>query len=346
MPDSKPFVTQRDLARKLGVSNATISLALRNSPRIAEPRRKEIQEMAEKLGYQPNTAAVALSYNKRTSKNIPIHASLAWLNLWPWPEDLRKLALFEAYWNGATACAEKFGYRLEEFALTGKSPSRLEKILVARGIKAVMLTSQHYQHPVDFQDFHWEKFSAVRTSRLPLNPALHTVTTDQYSNTMLAIDQMRAKGYKRAGFISFGATLGDRIWRFESGYLTGQQEIPESQRLPVYRLDAEDPASRAGLGVWMKENRPDAVLTLHPNVREILESLGYRAPDDVGLATVNTMDCNIEAGIDQNAAEIGRCAVLQLLSQLHDNDTGIPLNMREILIKGRWIDGPTLPDLR
>jgi LacI family transcriptional regulator len=344
MPDSQPLITQRDLARKLGVSNATISLALRDSPRIAEARRKEIQAMAEELGYRPNPSAVTLSHNKRTSKTTPIHSSIAWLNLWPEPDALRQIKLFGEYWKGGEACAEKFGYRLEEFALAGTSARLIEKILSARGIEAVLLSPQHYQHKVDLRDFRWENFCAVRTSRLPLEPALHVVTTDQAANTMLAIDQMRAKGYNKIGFINYGQTPGDRIWRFESGYLTIQQELPERERLPVYRLESSDPASRAGLAKWMKLHRPDALLTLHANARETLESIGYRVPDDVGLAAVNTLDCQIEAGIDQIPAEVGRCAVLQLLSLLHDNDRGIPANMREILIKGRWVDGPSLPD--
>lgn len=344
MSEFLPIVTQRDIAKALGVSNATISLALRDSPRIAEARRREIQAMAEQMGYRPNPAAVTLSYNKRTSRTIPIHASLAWLNLWPNPEDLRKNSFFGDYWQGARTCAEKFGYRLEEFALAETSAPHIEKILTARGIDALLLSNQHYRFPIDLQGFRWERFRAVRTSSQPLEPALHLVTADQSANAMLAIDRIRAKGYQRVGFIAFAQTPGDRIWRFESGYLTVQQELPEADRLPVYRLEASDADSRAGLGKWMKQHRPDAVLTFHGEAREVLESLGYRAPDDIGLAALSMPECQIEAGIDQNAVEIGRCAVLQLLSLVHDNDCGIPENMRETLIKGRWVDGPSLPD--
>lgn len=344
MPDSKPVVTQRDLAKRLGVSNATISLALRASPRIPEPLRRKIQAMAEEMGYHPNSAAATLSYQKRLSGHVPIRASIALLNLWPEPEEIWKIRLFDGYRKGAAACAEKFGFRLEEITLAGSTSRSIEKVLLARGVDAIILSPQHYRHPVDFRDFHWEKFSAIRTSRLPLEPALHLVTTDQSGNTMLALDHIMANGYKRVGFINYGKSQGDRIWRFESGYLTVQQELPESDRLPVYRLDSPDEASRAGLKDWMRKHRPDAVLTLHSDAREVLEALGYRAPDDIGLATVNTMDCDIDAGIDQDAAEIGRCAVLQLLSLIHDNERGIPDPMREILIKGRWVDGMTLPD--
>jgi LacI family transcriptional regulator len=346
MDNSVPNVTQRDIARALGVSNATVSLALRDSPAIGEDRRREIQTMAEKMGYRPNPVAAALSYQKQFSKQASVQASLAWLNLWPesGTKGVAKIRLFEEYRRGAEACTKKFGYRLEEFSLARSSARRIEEILLARGVNAIILSPPHFRYDVDLSGFQWEKFSAIRASRLPVEPALHLVTADQSSNTMLAFDQILAKGYKRVGFINYGRSEGDRIWRFESGYMTVQQELPPRERLPVYRLEASDVSSREGLRKWMKEQRPDAIITLHPNAREVLEPLGYRCPDDVALVTVNTMDCDIDAGIDQDPAEIGRCAVLQLLSMIRDNERGIPRSMREILIKGRWVDGITLPD--
>lgn len=346
MSGSLPIVTQRDIARELGVSNATVSLALRDSPRIPEARRREIRELAEQMGYRPNPAAAALAYQKRSSGKIPIHASLAWFNLWPRPEELRMSPLFDAYWRGASECAEKFGYRLEEVCLAGSTGRRVEKILKTRGVDGIVLSPGDYRSPMDLRDFRWEKFRAIRTSRLPLEPALHLVTADQAGNTMLAVDRIRAKGYKRVGFVCFARSPGDRNWRFESGYLTVQQEMEEDERIPVYRLDAGDPASRSGLAAWLAKYRPDALLSLHPELREILVSLGYDVPGDIGLAALNVADCHIDAGIDQNPREIGRHALLMLLSMIHDNDYGIPENPRETLIKGRWVDGPTLPDRR
>jgi LacI family transcriptional regulator len=346
MRESVPNVTQRDIARALGVSNATVSLALRNSPAIGEDRRREIQAMAEKMGYRPNPVAAALSHQKQFARHSSIQASLAWLSLWPesGTKGVAKSGLFEDYRRGAEACTAKFGYRLEEFSLVRSSARRIEEILSARGVNAIILSPGHLDYGLDLRGFPWEKFSAIRTSRIPAEPALHLVTPDQSSNTMLAFDQILAKGYKRIGFINFARSRGDRIWRFESGYMTVQQELPPHKRLPVYRLEASDASSREGLRKWMREQRPDAIITLHPNARDVLEALGYRCPDDVALVSLNTMDCDIDAGIDQDPKEIGRCAVLQLLSMIRDNERGIPKSMREILIKGHWVDGLTLPD--
>jgi DNA-binding LacI/PurR family transcriptional regulator len=55
------------------------------------------------------------------------------------------------------------------------------------------------------------------------------------------------------------------------------------------------------------------------------------------------LDGNADAGIYQNSDEIGKTAVQLLISLIHLNERGIPAIPREVLIKGRWVDGSTLP---
>ena len=94
---------------------------------------------------------------------------------------------------------------------------------------------------------------------------------------------------------------------------------------------------------WLKREKPDAILSEHPRMYDLLTKCGLRVPEDIGLATTTVLDGNADAGIDQHPEEIGRVAVLQLLSLIHDNDCGIPRIPREILVQGTWVDGLTLP---
>lgn len=47
-------ITSRDIADKLGISQSTVSLALRDDPRIKDETRQKIKEMAQQLGYTPS----------------------------------------------------------------------------------------------------------------------------------------------------------------------------------------------------------------------------------------------------------------------------------------------------
>ena len=55
------------------------------------------------------------------------------------------------------------------------------------------------------------------------------------------------------------------------------------------------------------------------------------------------LDGNADAGIDQNPEEIGRVGLLTLVALVNDHDCGVPLNSRQILVEGTWVDGSSLP---
>ena len=53
--------TIKDIAASLGVSLSTVNKALYGKPGVGEQRRAEVLDAAEKLGYQPNRAALSLA---------------------------------------------------------------------------------------------------------------------------------------------------------------------------------------------------------------------------------------------------------------------------------------------
>ncbi|GAA5037175.1 LacI family transcriptional regulator [Marivirga lumbricoides] len=60
----KTNITIKDIARKLGVSPSTVSRALKDHPDISPQTKKEIQELASSLNYQPNSVALSLRQSK------------------------------------------------------------------------------------------------------------------------------------------------------------------------------------------------------------------------------------------------------------------------------------------
>ena len=50
----------KDLAQELGVSIATVSRALRNSPEIGKEMQQRVKDLAKKLNYRPNPFAQSL----------------------------------------------------------------------------------------------------------------------------------------------------------------------------------------------------------------------------------------------------------------------------------------------
>jgi DNA-binding LacI/PurR family transcriptional regulator len=327
------------VARALNLSHSTVSLALRNSPKIPEERRKQIRKTAQKMGYRPNPAASALAHFKRSSAIAPVRAALAWLNLWPDPKNLRRHVEFDRYWQGASSSARKLGYDLDEIIPEpGSSPERIERILFHRGIGGILIPP--HPKPIDWGRFRWENFSAVRFGRSVTTPEVNVVTADHVANTVLAFNEIRARGYERVGFVT---GLGrERGHLFEAGFLFAQRFVAPSLRLPIHTI-TEPQASQAGLERWLKKEKPDAVLTDEPAVPGMLKCAGVKIPDDIGLAVTSLLDIDADAGIDQHPEEIGRVGVLAVVSLINDNALGIPAILRQTLIEGTWVDGSTLP---
>lgn len=342
IPPEDNRITMHTIASAIGVSRVTVSLALRNSPKISLARRQEIQALALKLGYRRNAAATALVSHRRTATIPPIKAGLAWLNQWPSQRELRSYKEFDRYWLGAYNAAEKFGYRLEEFGCGQQMPlTRVQEILLARGIYGVLLPPHPYG--VHWNGFQWERFAAVRFGRSIPNLRLHLVTSDQVSNTMLAFERIQQRGYRRIGFVTGHASGTGAL--FTAGFVMAQRTMPRALQLPICTLDNRSRSLRDGapLSRWLRSAKPDAILTDVLETRDLLAKIGCQVPGDVGLAALSILDGNADAGIDQNPEEIGRVAVLLTLSLLNDNAMGVPSIFRQSLVEGFWIDGSTLP---
>src|SRR5690606_18500907 len=123
-------VTIRDVAKAVGLSKSTVSLALRNDPRLRKATREKIRAVADQLGYRPDPALAALAHYRygNASPGAPV---LGWLTNWPerdeWRNDSRLY-----HFNGACRQAERMGYQLEHFWLRepGLSWSRRERIFL------------------------------------------------------------------------------------------------------------------------------------------------------------------------------------------------------------------------
>ena len=136
----------------------------------------------------------------------------------------------------------------------------------------------------------------------------------------------------------------EKEWRGLAGFAQAQYNVPEAHRVPPLlhrfgegRENLEKPLR------WLEKYRPDAILIEHGQFFDQLKPLGFEAPRDFGLATTVIPDVPLDSGIDQNPEEIGRVAILLLLSQIRDNASGVPPLFRQVLVEGTWMEGKSLP---
>ncbi len=75
-PPQPARVSLRDVAKTVGVSHVTVSLALRGDTRVSATRRTEIRAAAEQLGYRPDPMLSSLASYRRNKSAVPISATV------------------------------------------------------------------------------------------------------------------------------------------------------------------------------------------------------------------------------------------------------------------------------
>jgi LacI family transcriptional regulator len=348
MPSEPPArhtrVSLRDVARAVGVSHVTVSLALRHDPRISAERRRQVEAAAARLGYRPDPMLSSLAAYRQAKQPVTIRSTVAWLNQWENPQALRQLHEFDGYWRGARATAERLGYRLEEFVVKRDlTAARLQKILLTRNIRGILIPP----HPTGFDlpEFDWSLFSIVRFGASVKVPRAHIVTSDQTKCAAMAFARVHERGYRRIGYVSSLRFDRDTKGNFRAGYLSSQDALlPVRQHLPDLFL-GETPTGREvrNLRRWLKTAAPDAIIATLSCLPELLEGAGCRVPDDIAVATLSVADGHFDSGVDQDSFEIGQVAMSTLAGLIYQNERGIPEHCRRILVEGQWVDGRSLP---
>jgi LacI family transcriptional regulator len=346
---STPRLSIRDLARQLKVSHVTVSMALRDHPRISPQRREQVRALAEKLGYRPDPMLSSLVAYRQQKHAKPIAATLAWINRWPDPRQLRRFKEFDAYWEGALAAADRLGYRLEEFVITPElSAARLDTILSARGVRGVLIPP----HPakVSWKNFglSWENYAVVRFGFSVVDLRAHLIGNDQMRSAELAVQAMYARNYRRIGFVTCEGFDRTTDGNFRVGYLRGCESNADAAKIEPLTLPAAASTDRLTIDKvrkWIARWKPDSVLTSEPQLPAVLKSVGLRVPEDIALAATTVRDSgSIDAGLDQNPHEIGRVAVTTLSELINHHETGMPQFCRRVLVESIWVNGNSLPE--
>lgn len=333
--------TQLDIARALGVTQATVSLALGNHPRISSHVREHVRAMAERLGYEPDPYLTGLSAHKKQRRQAGFHATLAWITNWPkGGRDWRKISTYVHYHDGAAIRAAELGYRLEhhDLAEPGMTPRRLEQILRAKNIPGLLIAPQ--PHSGATLDLRLDRFSVVTFGYSLASPRLHMVTNHHFRSTEAIFHTLLSRGYRRPGLV----VDEDNDLRSgcipSSAFLHAQQSLPRERRVPalIERELTPDRFLR-----WYRRYKPDAIVALWDVVYPWLIDAGVRVPEETALAlrSVREPDGRF-AGMWENPRLIGARAVELLIDLVHRGERGVPEIPSCLMIEGTWVDGRTV----
>ncbi len=327
------MISMKDIADRCSVSVATVSKALNDHSDIGEDTKKLIREMAEKLGYHPNSSARALK-TKRT------------FNIGVLFVDEGRSGLTHDYFarvlDSFKRVSEVSGYDITFINATSQKMTYLEHSRY-RGVDGVVIAC------VDFED---RDVLDLINSELPVVTIDHvfdnriSVVSDNIGGMRTLVEYVHSLGHERIAYIYGDDTAVTRN-RVASYYNALKELGLEADEGYTYASAYRNPklAAKYTKELLALKKRPTCIL--YPDDYSAIGGLnaideeGLSVPEDIsvvgydGLYVSQIIHPKLTT-YEQNAEEIGRIAAKSLIKLIRDQKSTL---IEKIVVPGRIIEG-------
>ena len=270
-------ISLKDLAHELGVSIATVSRALRNSPEIGQEMQMKVKELAKRLNYRPNPFAQSLR------KEGPRIIGVVVPNL--------VTHFYAAVLDGIEDEARRAGYSVISSNSHESCEDEVRAIDNFINLHVEGIIASVSQNTTDYS--HFEKVSKmgiplVFFGRTCLPDLFSSVTANGDVAAQEATQHLIDTGSRRVAFLG-GPNHLDMVKRRKHGYLEALRDnrIPIDRELVVCNRIDFDLVVEATKQLLQIENRPDAILAVNDTVTfaafTAIKEMGLRIPEDVAL---------------------------------------------------------------
>ncbi len=335
------MVSMKDIAKRCGVSTATVSKALNGQPDIGEETRERILRTADAMGYMANASARALktkrSYNIGVLFVDPMHGGLAH-------------EFFSTMLDGIRREAEQHGYDITFInSSVGRRQTSFLQHCRYRGLDGVVIASADYFDPM---------VTELVQSELPV------VTIDHVFNSRISVVSDNLIGMDTLVRYVYGK--GHR----KIALIHGEVTSVTRNRLTGFHRACED----LGLTVpenWMRRGVFHDPKGCYKITREILSQpelptciffpddysyiggsnaiteAGLRIPDDISVVGYDGIPLSriispVLTTWRQNADGLGTTAAARLIEQIEHPRTAI---LDRVIVAGRLQEGSSVKQL-
>ncbi len=319
MPKTKR-ITILDLAENAGVDNSTVSLALRDDPRISAATKERIKAIAKKMNYVPNSVARSLCGGK--SRLIGVVLSSL------------ENAFFSPHLDEFQKECEKSGYSL---AVTVSSWSKqrevenLKRLCESRaeGIICVPVEQDPDEFIRNIESVALEDTPFIFLG-LPEKTVAHHAGVDMKRSMETGLDHLWSLGHRRIGFLhaeekgSRRADLHKARQSFVKAYLKEKGAPALEEDLFVVSDNAYGAVGVAKELLKRKGDRPTAIFCADDMLgRALIAGLdlaGIGVPDEISVLGIddapgNELGSVPLASVSLEAAKLA-CATMRLLMDM------------------------------
>ena len=275
-------VTAKEIAKKLGLSPAAVSLALNGKPGVSENTRALVLEAAMQMGYV-KAESTAGAPPQRTVCFIRYAGSIV---------SIAEHTSFSSFvLQGVEARAAELGYNTQvRYHHIGDlyNPQTLESIRKADGIIFLGTDITKAQLPEIEQFLQClDTIPVVVVDNFHLAGQVDCVGVDGYGGAMAAGEYLLRTGHQRIGYVRVRSRLRVFAER-ERGIRAALQEAGK-ELCAVVDVDISSEGAFQAFDAWVKQkpNLPDALFAendiIAAAVIRVLKKHGYHVPGDVSV---------------------------------------------------------------
>ena len=276
-------VTLQDIGRRLGLSNTTISLALRDHPRISSATKARVKALIEELKYEPDQTARALVMGRASLIGVvvPNSSDPYYAEVFRGIEDAVRVANYHVLLANGSYDLDAYAQRVAE----------MKSLRVGGVLIAPPVYHDKAQLPPFLQDLRERKFPVVLINRR-LKPALfHQVSADYTAGVKQVIETLASLGHRRVAYISGEPALLPIRQRFADFERYAARHQFDSEPSLVVSSELTSPGGYAACRrLWSAlERKPTAIVTFSDSVaigalRFLLDNK-VQVPADVSLVS-------------------------------------------------------------
>jgi LacI family transcriptional regulator len=309
-------VTIKDIARELGISPSTVSRALKDHPDISPETKKAVNELAEKLNYQPNIVALSLRQSKTNTLGVII------------PEIVH--FFFSTVISGIEDVAYRAGYNViltQSNESTQREMTDMKALFNSR-VDGMLLSLSRETTTFDHLDSMMAKgVPMVFFDRVYDHPNTSKVIVDDLSGAKEATLHLIEQGCKRIAHIEGSPNLEITKQRLE-GYLEALKEknIPVDKSLIIPCPEASIEAGKKSTEALLNMSPlPDGIFATNDPVAmgamQAIREKGLKIPQDIAVVGFSNwlfssmMDPPLSS-VDQPGFEMGQEATKLLIRQI------------------------------
>lgn len=321
-------ISQRDIARQLGINVSTVSRALRGLDGVSPEMKKKIELLAEQGGYRPNPFAVSLRYD--LTRTIGIVVPDVSFNYYA---HIVKRIEAEARQSG-------FLCIITDTDDTYENEVSCVDMLVNMHVEGIIISPSQ-----DTRDF--SHLLKLRLTHIPVvifdrapDVDISSVIINDAASALQATECLIGSGARRIAFLG-GSNMLKQTSDRKHGYLEALRKagIDIRRELVKCHYISFNSGLSDTLELLSLPEPPDAILATHGllaiSALQAITSRGLRMPEEVSLIGymsdwVSEMSHPRISFVKQNLREIGIKAFRLLLDQIKGDDS-----VQHVVVKAR-----------